>query len=120
MNQKDMADLSPESRAWTRGILKSFVLESHHEKLLLTCGQALDRIARARELVRKEGEVYSDNHGVRRPHPAVKMENDAKILFARCLRELDLDGEPTPASRAPSLRSNRSLAAIRGGKHHAA
>ena len=86
----------------------------HHEKLLLTCGQCLDRIAEARAELKNEGSFYEDKHGVKRPHPGLKMENDAKILFNRSLRELDLDSSVVPNSRPVAIRSNR------GGRRHAA
>lgn len=121
MTKKDLADLSPEARRWAVGILKTFVLESHHQVLLLTCAQCLDRITEAREAIVKDGQYYRDAHGVIRPHPAVKVEHDAKVLYGRALRELDLDAEVSPgARRPPAIRSNRTLTALRGGGNHAA
>lgn len=107
MTKQELADLTSETQKWIRGILKDFELDSHHEKLLLICGQCLDRIAEAREQIKADGAYYTDKHGVRRPHPALKAENDAKVLFNRSLRELDLDSSAVPAPRPPALRSNR-------------
>ena len=44
-----------------------------------------------------------------RPHPAIAIERDSKIGFARLVRELDLDTEPPTSMRSAPvpLRSNR-------------
>jgi hypothetical protein len=108
MTKQELNDLSPETQAWVKGIRRTWELDSHHEKLLLICGQALDRIREARQRIKEDGAFYEDKHGVRRPHPALKAEHDAKILFSRNLRELDLDAAVTPATpRPPAIRSNR-------------
>ena len=42
-------------------------------------------------------------------HPAVRIETDSRLAFARLLRELDLDVDPpAEAKRPPALRSMRS------------
>jgi phage terminase small subunit len=81
--------------------------------------QAWDRLTEAREKLAKEGLEYTDSKGVRRPHPAVKIEHDSTIRFSRTLRELDLDISTPGESRPPAIRSSRTVTAIRGGRRAA-
>ena len=50
-----------------------------------------------------------------RAHPAIAIERDSRLAFARLIRELALDAEPPHAWRAgpPALHSNRRMP--RGG-----
>jgi phage terminase small subunit len=76
--------------------------------LQLAC-EAWDRAQEARAAIALEGLTINTPKGGMRPHPAIKIENDSQIRFARFVRELDLDTEPPPDSRVgpPALRSNR-------------
>jgi flagellar biosynthesis/type III secretory pathway ATPase len=119
MSPQDLAHLRPKTRAWVRQICKEFVLESHHERVLLVAASSWDRMLEAREKIAVEGLTYEDDKGVRRPNPAIKIEADSQVRFMRAVRELDLDINEPPASRLPAIRSNRTLKAIRGGGHAA-
>jgi hypothetical protein len=82
-------------------------LDEHHVRLLALAGQAWDRCQEARGILALEGlTVGTTEGGGRKTHPAVRVEADSAALFARCVRELDLDAVPAPAeSRPPMLRS---------------
>jgi hypothetical protein len=84
-------DLSAESARWWTGVVESYELQPHHLHLLTLAARALDRIATAREALRKNGLIYRDGHGVRRASPEAVIEKNSSILFARLLRELRLD-----------------------------
>lgn len=100
--------LRPETRAWWRTVAADFVLEQHHLRLLTLAGEAYDRCGEAREILAKDGLTIATGDGSSKAHPAVNIERDSRLAFARLLRELDLDVEP-PAEgrRLPGLRSNR-------------
>jgi phage terminase small subunit len=101
--------LSDEMKNFWRTTVADYELEAHHLHVLLCACDAFDRMTEAREAVRRDGIVVQGTRGPR-PHPCLGVERDNKALFARLIRELDLD-EPTPSPgaymRPPSLRSNR-------------
>jgi hypothetical protein len=64
-------------------------------------GGGVDRGAEAREVLATDDTHTTDRFGKRKAHPAVAVERDSRIGFARLIRELDLDGEPGPDPRPP-------------------
>jgi len=79
----------------------------------ITCGcsplaaEAWDRSQEARETAEREGAYYEDRFGQPKAHPAVAVERDSRIAFARLMRELDLDGAPAPDPRPPRVAERR-------------
>jgi phage terminase small subunit len=82
--------------------METYELEQHHERLLAAAAETWDRAQEAREAIAKHGAFYNDRFGAPRAHPAITAERDAKILFARLLRELRLDLD-APDARPPDL-----------------
>ena len=101
--------LAEPTRAWWRSVMRDFVLEPHHVRLLTGAAEAWDRAQQARQLLDRDGLCIPGREGGLRAHPAAAIERDSRIAFARMLRELDLDTEPPANTRtAPAaLRSNR-------------
>ena len=99
--------LSKEAAAWWRTVTRDYDLEPHHLHLLQAACEAWDRMQQAREAVGKEGIVFRAGNGDLKTNPAVTIEKDARIAFARLVRELDLDAEGPADARPPALRSNR-------------
>jgi hypothetical protein len=99
--------LSEPTAAWWRQVNREFVLEPHHIKLLTLAAQALDRVYEAREILARDGLTYTDRFGSPKARPEAAIERDARLAFARLLRELDLDCAAPEASRPPAIRSNR-------------
>jgi hypothetical protein len=93
--------LAPPTVAWVASVQDAYVLEEHHVRLLLLAASAWDEAEAARETIAAEGAIYRDRFGAPRPHPAVKIEHDARIAFARLVRELDLDDETAPCDSRP-------------------
>ena len=92
--------LKDATRAWVEDISASYALESHHLRLLVLAGESWDRICQAREQVDREGLTIEGRFGVK-THPAVLIEKDNKILFARLVRELNLDESGPDDPRIP-------------------
>ena len=88
-----------------------FELAPHHVHLLTLACDALDRGSQAREALSTNGITYIDARGFPKARPEVAIERDARVAFARLLRELDLDWDPfVDTSRPPALHSNRRSA----------
>lgn len=95
--------LRPETAAWVRQVLSDYELESHHVKILIQAAETLDRIIEARETIEAEGAYFHDRFGQPKVHPAVDVERNGRIAFARLIRELNLSDEVTE-SRPPALK----------------
>src|SRR5918994_2004384 len=83
--------LSEPSRNWWRSCVREYSLEPHHLKLLQSAAECWDRQQQARAILDREGITFVDDRGNARVHPAVAVERDARVGFARLIRELDLD-----------------------------
>jgi phage terminase small subunit len=101
------AHLGPEARKWWTAVVTDYALEGHHLKLLQAAAECWERLQQARATIAEQGATFQDDRGNYRAHPSVAIERDARIGFARLVRELDLDVEPpAPGRRPPGLRSN--------------
>ena len=89
-----------------RQVTSDYALDQHHLLLLEGACEAWDRAAQARAALAEHGLTYIGRDGQPKARPEVNIERDARITFARYLRELDLD-EPPPQARPPGLHSNR-------------
>jgi phage terminase small subunit len=87
-------------------VVAEFDLEHHHLRILRLACEAWDRGQEAREAVAEHGSVYVDRFGQPRARPEIAIERDARISFARLMRELALDVDgPDEAGRPPQTAS---------------
>lgn len=103
------AHLSAHATGWWQSVVAEYDLEPHHLRLLQSAAEAWDRMQQARQALAENGSLtFTGANGDLKTHPTVAIERDARIAFARLVRELDLDAEaPAERSRPPGLRSNR-------------
>jgi phage terminase small subunit len=96
-------------REWWVAVLEDYDLDRHHLHLLEAACGAWDRMKQARAAIDTNGLTFTDPTGSPKARPEVAIERDARVAFARLIRELDLDVAPPPDSRGrpPGLRSNR-------------
>lgn len=94
--------LRAQTRRWFAWVVENFEMEEHHCRVLTAACESWDRMQQAREAIDKHGIVFTDRFGAPKPRPEVAIERDAKIGFARLLRELRLDVEG-PEARPPGL-----------------
>lgn len=66
---------------------------------------AWDRYHEAREILARDGIVVGGRQAALRPHPAIAIERDNRVIFARLISQLALDGEPSEID--PNLRAAR-------------
>jgi P27 family predicted phage terminase small subunit len=105
--------ISKEMKAWWKEVVSTYELEHHHLHLLRLACESFDRANEARTVVDAQGMTFTNRHGEPCTRPEVIVEQHQRALFARLLRELDLDVEPSAsARRPPAIRSNRTLGAI--------
>jgi phage terminase small subunit len=95
--------LRPATRRWVEQVVADYVIESHHLKLLLMAGESWDRSCEAREAIQKHGMVCEGRFGPK-PRPEIGIEHNAKIAFARLLREIGLDVNDPDEARPPRGR----------------
>jgi len=97
--QRPPAHLRPATRAWWAAIARDYHLEDHHLLLLTAASEAWDRLQEARGRIAADGAYLADRFGVLRAHPAIGVETQARIGFARLIRELGLDLADPDAAR---------------------
>jgi hypothetical protein len=82
-------------------VVADYELEPHHVRLLTLAAEAFDRGEQARRAIAGDGAYFNNRFGDRKPHPALGVERDSRLAYARLLRELDLDRAPYPDPRPP-------------------
>jgi phage terminase small subunit len=105
---KNSAPKAPEhlrldTKAWWASVHANWRLEEHHSRLLTMAAEAWDRACQAREILADDGILLGGREGGSRPHPAIAIERDSRIAFARLIAQLNLDGEAPQVD--PNVRS---------------
>lgn len=98
--------LSPSTKRFWRHVTAEYDCTPADLRVLQVTCEAWDRLAEARLILGREGVVYVDRFGAPRKHPAVAIEENARIQFLRAIRQLGLEDE------APKLDRR-----YRGNKH---
>jgi len=88
--------LQPKTRQWWTAVVKKHKLSEPQCQLLTLAGEAWDRSAQARCSLEQDGLIFHDRFGQPRPRPEINIEKDAKLLFARLLRELQISAQNLP------------------------
>jgi len=103
---KPPSELKPKGRGrkFYKFINERFEIhDPHHDRLLIAACKCLDDEARAEKEIKERGSYYTDRFGQPKAHPAYQVIKDCRILFARLMRELQLDNVEPPDNRPPRL-----------------
>jgi phage terminase small subunit len=103
------AHLREATRQWFAAVVRDFVLEPHHIRLLTLAAEAWDRGQQAREAIQQHGLTYQDRFNQPHSRPEVGIERDSRIAFARLLRELALDVSEPGEVRPPTIHGGANL-----------
>ena len=93
--------LSVATKRWWRIILDEYELNAADLRTLQLAAEAFDRSQQARQILKDEGITYEDRFGNPKKHPAVSVEENARLAYIRAVRELGLDGAAEPDPRMP-------------------
>ena len=104
---KSPSHLSAPTKRWYEQVTRDFELEPHHTRLLEMAAQSWDLYEAARKAISKNGLTIVDRYGQRKSAPEVDICRQAKISFARLIRELALDDAPPPPTRPPRTGGQR-------------
>ncbi len=85
----------------------TYSMEEHQLRTLLLGCEAFDRCVEAREELAKAGTYQTGRYGQAVTHPAVKVEEQARLAWLRCIRELGLPDEEPPGTPRPPKLSGR-------------
>jgi phage terminase small subunit len=106
MAEKPPKHLRTTTKRWWSQVNADYALADHHRRILTLACEAWDRAQQAREALEAAGSLtYEDRFAAPRARPEVAMERDARIGFARLVRELALDDDDMPDVRPPRLRT---------------
>jgi hypothetical protein len=75
-----------------RAVVKDYELDSTESEILALACRALDRAARARAAVERDGEFITGRYGDLKAHPGMLVVRDAESAALRALRSLHLSG----------------------------
>jgi P27 family predicted phage terminase small subunit len=96
--------LPDAARRWWRAMATEYGITDGGGRALLTAAaEARGRAEQARALIDRDGLVVTDRFGQPQPHPAVRIEQQAREQQIRALKALQLDLEPVKSPGRPSV-----------------
>lgn len=99
--------LATETGKWWVSVVNEWELSAHHKMLLTAAGSSWDQMKVAEESIAKTGLTYRDRFDAPHAVPEVQIAKDAKALFVRIVRELNLDNTAPDESRPPRIGGSK-------------
>jgi len=97
---KAPAHLRAATQRWFTEMSGLYAMEPQHVELLVLAAEARDRAEQARARIAKDGAYVEGRYGLR-AHPAIAVERDSRLAFARLVRELGLEDDQHGGSPRP-------------------
>jgi phage terminase small subunit len=85
--------LSKKMAEFWVGVFQCKNLQLYEILLLAKACEAYDRATQARHILKAQGLTYTDRFNQPRARPEVAIERDAKLLFAKLLKQINLYNE---------------------------
>jgi hypothetical protein len=98
--------LRTPTRKWFDTVVDDYELDGHHIRLLTLAAESWDQAQTAREVLDLDGQTFLDRFGQPKERPEVGILQNARISFARLIRELALDGAGAPSDVRPPRTSD--------------
>ena len=98
--------LSVRARAFWSAVTRLYRLEDSDYALLEAAARQLDRASEARKAIEERGALVTDRFDQLKPNPAIEIERQAHLAFARLCRELGV-GADIPEARIPRTKDYR-------------
>ncbi|RVC45104.1 MAG: P27 family phage terminase small subunit [Mesorhizobium sp.] len=99
--------LRQATKKWFKSVCEDYALDAHHVRLLTLAAEAYDQAQTAREVLDMDGQTFTDRFGQPKERPECGILQNARIAFARLIRELALDVDEPADSRPPRTREYR-------------
>jgi hypothetical protein len=93
------AHLSADSRALFAEHIDRPNVGPGYCTLLIVALEALDRLSEAQEIIGREGTIYETSGGLKRIHPACRLERESRAQFLAAWKQLGLGNPPQPKRR---------------------
>ena len=94
--------LSERSKRIWKGVLEEWALDKSLLVLLQTALESLDRRDEARKLIKGDGIVTVSPSGMKRAHPALKIERESTAAFLQAWRMIGFNLEPPQDQGRPT------------------
>ena len=88
-------------KKWLKKVYAEYEFNSHEKETAELAANCLDRILQAQDCIKQYGLLVPDSKGSPKKNPALSIEHDNKVLFARLCRELSLYEGAEPDVRLP-------------------
>ena len=90
-----MIKLSRQAKKLKKSLIKEYQIDDPGGLAILQTGlEAFDRAAEARQAIDTDGMTIIDRFGIKKPHPLLACERDARAQFLQAIKQLNLDIEP--------------------------
>jgi P27 family predicted phage terminase small subunit len=87
------AHLRPATADWYRQVVRTWVLDAHHERILQAAAEAWDLSQSAREVLARDGLTVPTRDGGCKAHPLLTVATVARAHLASFIAQLDLDDD---------------------------